>query len=175
HLTVARHQFSHIKGDEHNRVDGESRVHVRGMQTQYVEQSLHLKTDASLLDQTSREIHLNGGIKITLEAGAAITLKAGGSFITIDSTGISASGPKVKLNSGGSASNGSGYAGHIAKLPGDVEAPQSLTKQQYQATPASLYQQVLADIKTGTPITITCQKRADGTCPLSNCPCRNDA
>ncbi|MFM2485353.1 bacteriophage T4 gp5 trimerisation domain-containing protein, partial [Celerinatantimonas yamalensis] len=123
HLTVARHQFSHIKGDEHNRVDGESRVHVRGMQTQYVEQSLHMKQGQSMVVQAGQDIHLKSGGRMVLESASEITVKAGGSFVKVDASGVSLVGPAINLNSGGSAGSGSGYAGKIATLPKGVTKP----------------------------------------------------
>ncbi|WP_417698616.1 hypothetical protein [Psychromonas sp.] len=39
---------------------------------------------------------------------------------------------------------------------------------------ANLIQHVVADIKTEMPVTQVCQKKSDGTCPLSDCPCGNN-
>ncbi|TCK60082.1 hypothetical protein EV690_0610, partial [Celerinatantimonas diazotrophica] len=136
-LSVTRNQFQRVKGDAHQTVDGEHRVHVQGDQTQAVDQTLHMKQGQSLLDSTSREIHLNGGIKVVMEAGAELTLKAGGSFMTINAAGVSASGPSVKLNSGGSASSGSRYGGRIAKLPQPVMKPNAPDEAKINATTAS--------------------------------------
>ncbi|MFM2487015.1 type VI secretion protein VgrG, partial [Celerinatantimonas yamalensis] len=54
--------------------------------------------------------------------------KAGGSFVKVDASGVSLVGPAINLNSGGSAGSGSGYAGKIARLPGEVEPPVELAK-----------------------------------------------
>jgi type VI secretion system secreted protein VgrG len=45
-----------------------------------------------------------------LEAGSELTLKGGGSFIKIDGSGVTLSGPVINMNSGGSPGNGTGAA-----------------------------------------------------------------
>ncbi|WP_420916258.1 hypothetical protein [Pectobacterium carotovorum] len=66
---------------------------------------------------------MKAGVKIVLEAGAELTLKVGGSFIKIDPSGVSVVGAAININSGGSAGNGSGWAGQIPILPGRVAVP----------------------------------------------------
>lgn len=47
-------------------------------------------------------------MKIVIEAGAEVTLKAGGSFVKVDPSGVTISGPLVRMNSGGGPGSGSG-------------------------------------------------------------------
>ncbi|OOE74625.1 hypothetical protein [Salinivibrio sp. ML290] len=69
-----------------------------------------------------------------------------------------------------------------APLP-DIQAVDVMTTSETQqgaptliAVPAtaSLVQQVIADVKSETPITQACLKQPDGSCPLSDCPCGNN-
>ncbi|MBF4349122.1 type VI secretion system tip protein VgrG, partial [Vibrio anguillarum] len=76
--------------------------------------------------------------------------------------------------SGGSAGSGSGYGGVVAALPMGLAAPSAPDELVLSLPTASLIQQVIADIKTEMPITQVCQKRSDGSCPLSDCPCGNN-
>ncbi|MEG3028719.1 MAG: hypothetical protein RR836_21925, partial [Aeromonas sp.] len=52
---------------------------------------------------------------------AEITLKGGGSFVKVDPSGIKLVGPAIKLNAGGSAGSGSGWAGKAPVVPKAVE------------------------------------------------------
>ncbi|MEI8631858.1 hypothetical protein P4S72_06750 [Vibrio sp. PP-XX7] len=98
-------------------------------------------------------------------------------------------GPAINLNSGGSAGSGAGYGGQTAiapKVSAALQTPAaglapdiaaSLTGMSPNVIPSTptLIQQVVHDLNQGTPITQTCQKQPDGSCPLSDCPCGNNA
>jgi type VI secretion system secreted protein VgrG len=96
----------------------------------------HVKIGTGQFVEAGQEIHLNSGMKVVLEAGSELTLKAGGSFIKIDGSGVTVSGPVVNVNSGGSPGNGTGAA---PLLPGllkqaDADVPgQLLVPAQRQA------------------------------------------
>ncbi|MGL6297323.1 MAG: type VI secretion system tip protein VgrG, partial [Plesiomonas sp.] len=88
-----------------------------------VDNTMHQKLGQSLLMQAGHEVHIKSGAKIVLEAGSEITVKVGGSFVKIDAEGVTISGPTIKMNSGGEAGMGSGWAGQMPALPGDVSIP----------------------------------------------------
>lgn len=121
HLTVDNDQFIQIKNNQHTTIDGEGRIKISQDSTQIIEGSHHHKVNNLYAVSTGNEIHFKSGAKVVIEAGAGITLKAAGSFIKIDASGISVVGPAINLNSGGSASNGSGFREAIATLPNNVE------------------------------------------------------
>ncbi|CAG9298330.1 type VI secretion system Vgr family protein [Celerinatantimonas diazotrophica] len=171
HLSVTRNQFQRVKGDAHQTVDGEHRVHVQGDQTQAVDQTLHMKQGRSLLVEAGHEIHLKAGSKMVLESSSEITLSAGGSFVKIDASGVSIVGPAINLNSGGSAGSGSGYAGQIAKLPGDVEAATELKPQLVAPTTPIMTSRLPALANLDVAVMEVCQRMTDNTCPLDDCPC----
>ncbi|MBL4831903.1 MAG: type VI secretion system tip protein VgrG, partial [Aliivibrio sp.] len=122
--------------------------------------------------------HLSSGQKIVLEAGAEVTLKAGGSFVKVDPSGVTLSGPGVKINSGGSPGSGSGYAGVKAQLPHPVEHAEigvtKKTKTSKVVVTPTLKHRLISDIKRNAPLTELCQKQTDGSCPLTHCPCGNN-
>jgi len=56
-------------------------------------------------------------MKIVIEAGAEVTLKAGGSFVKVDPSGVTVSGPLVRMNSGGGPGSGRGVGAVNPELP----------------------------------------------------------
>ncbi len=122
HLKVHNDRISEIDVDDHHTVHGNRFEHTKGDQHLHVDGTLHVKTGQAWLTETGREMHVKAGHKEVLEAGAEITLKAGGSFIKLDPSGISIVGPSVRINSGGSAGNGTGQAVESPLLPGRAVA-----------------------------------------------------
>ncbi|MBJ7278916.1 type VI secretion system tip protein VgrG, partial [Marinobacter salarius] len=96
HLTVDRHRKAHIKGNDHATVDGEKRESIGGDSSLTVNGSHHSKQGKNQLIEAGSEIHHKAGMKIVIEAGAEVTLKAGGSFVKVDPSGVTVSGPMVK-------------------------------------------------------------------------------
>jgi type VI secretion system secreted protein VgrG len=174
HLTVDNDRYTQIKVDDHCTVDGEQRINIKGNQSVEMDGSLQQKVAQKTVLDAGQEVHLKAGNKVVLDAGNEITIKVGGSFVKVDAAGVHIVGPAIGLNSGGSAGSGSGYAGLAASLPKVLKAmpiPAELVQPEISA---SVIQQVKADVIAGVPITQTCQKRPDGTCPLSDCPCGNN-
>ncbi|AQM20355.1 type VI secretion system Vgr family protein [Vibrio anguillarum] len=174
HLTVDNDQFGHIKNNQHLTVEGESRQKIALDHSLEVGGSLHQKIGEKTVFDSGNEVHLKAGNKLVLDAGNEITIKAAGSFIKVDGGGVYLVGPAINLNSGGSAGSGSGYGGVVAVLPMGLAASSAPDELVLSLPTASLIQQVIADIKTEMPITQVCQKRSDGSCPLSDCPCGNN-
>ncbi len=122
HLDIEHERFTRIKANDHLTVEGESRTLVKQDVSLNIDGSLQQKVGKKSILEAGTEIHFKAGTKIVIEAGAEITLKAGGSFLKIDPAGVHLVGAAINLNSGGSAGAGSGYAGTLASLPGQVEA-----------------------------------------------------
>lgn len=123
HLLVENDQFAQVHQDKHLTIGGESRVDIKGDASEVLESSLNQQLGEKICAEAGREISFKSGAKIVVEAGAEITLKAGGSFVTVDGSGVSLSGPTINLNAGGSAGQGAAYSGQIATLPNGVESP----------------------------------------------------
>ena len=73
-----------------------------------VKGSSHRKIAKKWLVRSGDETHLQSGTKTVLEAGAELTIKVGAGFIKLDPSGVTISGAKIKINSGGSPGSGSG-------------------------------------------------------------------
>ncbi|MCE0495147.1 type VI secretion system Vgr family protein [Vibrio salinus] len=188
HLTVDNDRYSNVKVNDHLTIDGEQRIKIANNCSLNVGQSLQQKVGKKTALQAGQEVHLKASNKIVLQAGNEVTLKGGSGIIKLDAAGAHVIGPKIGLNSGGSAGSGSGYAGKVAELPTTLEAlkaPDELVQDEVTASLVSaaatlksaepvVFQQVQYDLAQGTPITQLCQKRSDGTCPLSDCPCGNN-
>ena len=121
HRTVENNDFSHIKGNDHSTVDGEKRESVGGDYSLTVNGSHHSKQGKNQLIEAGSEIHHKAGMKIVIEAGAEVTLKAGGSFVKVDPSGVTVSGPMVKMNSGGGPGSGSSVGAQIPEKPDFLE------------------------------------------------------
>ncbi len=91
-------------------VGGNYDLHIGGDQFIGVDKSLYEGVKADVAEEYKgkqqtvvtgkRELNAQ---EITLEAMTKISFKVGGSFITIDLSGVTISGPMVKINSGGAA------------------------------------------------------------------------
>ncbi|WP_139824152.1 type VI secretion system Vgr family protein, partial [Lonsdalea britannica] len=121
HKEIDNERVTRVKATDHLTVEQEKRDHIQGDYSLTVDASMHQKLGQALLVEAGQEVHLKSGNKIVLDAGAELTLKVGGSFVKIDPSGITLVGPGIKMNSGGSPGFGSGWAGKIPSLPGDVE------------------------------------------------------
>ncbi|MFV8571594.1 bacteriophage T4 gp5 trimerization domain-containing protein, partial [Marinobacter sp. SBS5] len=126
HLTVANNRFSHTQGNSHHTTDGEHRESIGADYSLTVNGSHHNKQGKNQLVEAGTEIHHKAGMKIVIEAGAEVTLKAGGSFVKVDPSGVTVSGPLVRMNSGGGPGSGSATAEQEPLKPprlGDQEQP----------------------------------------------------
>ncbi len=108
HLTVEKKKYELIKEDDH--------LHVKGDRMQNIDKSTSLtvgvdqdvKVGSKHAVEAGKEIHLKAGSKVVIEAGQTLTVKGAGGFITIHPGGVDIVGTLVKINSGGSAAQGSG-------------------------------------------------------------------
>lgn len=104
-ITVGGNHEFHIKGDQFIAVDGKLNETVKAdvVEDYQGKQYTQIKGVRELNAQS-----------ITLEATTEINLKVGGSFVKIDLSGVTISGPMVKINSGGAAKGTS---------PADIDDP----------------------------------------------------
>ncbi|MBZ5488727.1 type VI secretion system tip protein VgrG [Halomonas aquamarina] len=171
HLKVHNDRISEIDNDDHHTVHGNRYTQVNGDDHLTVNGTRHDHIGQAQLVEAGQEIHHKAGMKVVIEAGAEITLKAGGSFLKIDPSGVTIVGPQVKINSGGSPGSGSGQAAQAPQLPGQATAE---THENVTLGPVfgKRLDQALAD---DIPLIELCQLQKDGSCPLADCPCRNNA
>ncbi|WP_241097594.1 type VI secretion system Vgr family protein, partial [Pseudomonas viridiflava] len=130
HDRVEANSYSEFKAEEHRAIDGSRLTEVRMDDHLTVSGKQHIKVGEALLADVGDEIHLEAGDQVVIEAGLEITFKVGGSFIKIDSGGVTVSGPLVKLNSEGSPGVGSGVAALLPETPkaADTSASGNNTK-----------------------------------------------
>ncbi len=117
HLTVENDRFSHVKSNDHITVDGEKRQTIGADCSQKVGGTLHQKSGGATLCEAGSEVHYKAGSKVVLDAGVELTIAGGGSFIKLDSSGVTLSGPGIKINSGGSPGRGSGVSVQSSDMP----------------------------------------------------------
>ncbi|NWN92235.1 type VI secretion system tip protein VgrG [Marinobacter adhaerens] len=122
HMTVENDRFSHVKSNDHLTVDGEKRQSIGADCSQTIGGTLHQKSGSATLCEAGSEAHHKAGAKVVLDAGAEITIAGGGSFIKLDPSGVTLSGPGIKINSGGAPGSGSGANPQSATMPEKLEA-----------------------------------------------------
>jgi len=161
-------------------VDGEKRESVGGDYSLTVNGSHHSKQGKNQLIEAGSEIHHKAGMKIVIEAGAEVTLKAGGSFVKVDPSGVTVSGPMVKMNSGGGPGSGSGISAQGPLLPaslgvgsdGNESAELAVTDSRASAGPTPSSAQALKSAaKKDVALVKQCGRKPDGSCALASCSC----
>src|SRR5690554_3112321 len=163
HERIEANRYTKNLAEEHHRTHADRRTEIKADDHLTVASNQHVKLGQGQFIEAGQEIHLSSGMKVVLEAGSEITFKVGGSFVKLDPGGVTLVGPSVKMNSGGSAGQGSGAR---PLVPGEVMPAGEV------APGALLEQRLQEDI----PIVELCQKPEGGTplqCPLSDCPCRS--
>ncbi|MFL1455945.1 type VI secretion system Vgr family protein [Marinobacter sp. GN3S48] len=178
HQTVENNRFSHVKGNDHATVDGEHREQIGGDYSLTANGSHHSKQGKNQLIEAGSEIHHKAGMKIVIEAGAEVTLKAGGSFVKVDPSGVTVSGPMVKMNSGGGPGSGSAASARIPdtpqRIPEDVVpikdgAVLAGTKQRHDASPDVSRAGLLKEAADSGNLAISkCEYDEHGRCILHN-------
>ncbi len=93
-ISVGGNYDLHVKGDKYIGIDGKLNEGIKGDLVEEV------KGGRQIVVTGKNEVNAQS---ITLEALTNISLKVGGSFITVDLSGVTISGPIVKINSGGAA------------------------------------------------------------------------
>ena len=88
----------HVKGSRQQKIRGDTSLSVGGDQQERI--------GGNHLAEAGQEIHLKAGTKVIIEAGVQISLVGPGGFIDIGPTGVTISGTKVLINSGGAAGSG---------------------------------------------------------------------
>ncbi|MCK2149815.1 type VI secretion system tip protein VgrG, partial [Marinobacter alexandrii] len=120
HLTVNNNRFERVGGNSHTTVEGECRERIGGDFSHIVGGCHHSHQGRAQLIEAGREIHHKAGMKIVIEAGAEVTLQAGGSFVKVDPSGVTLSGPLVRMNSGGGPGRGTAAAAQSPEAPQTV-------------------------------------------------------
>src|SRR5690554_3908048 len=183
HLTVENNRFSHTKGNSHHATDGEHRESIGADYSLTVNGSHHSKQGKNQLVEAGTEIHHKAGMKIVIEAGAEVTLKAGGSFVKVDPSGVTISGPLVRMNSGGGPGSGSGVGVTGPLLPESLneltanDEPVQVAETGTRATAgpsAASVPALKSAAKKDVALVKQCGRQPDGTCAMDACACEGD-
>ena len=118
HRTVDNFSYSLVKGEDQQTVNLDRKVELLSDDHLTLRNSSHSRFADKWLHRIGEEVHIKAGSKATIEAGTELTIKTGGGFIKLDPSGVTISGAKIKINSGGSPGSGSGAR---PLLPGDSE------------------------------------------------------
>nr|WP_245749904.1 type VI secretion system tip protein VgrG [Marinobacter zhejiangensis] len=164
HLTVENERISHIKASDHLTVDGEQRASVGADSSQIIGGTFHQKTAQAILSEAGTEAHHKAGAKVVLDAGAELTIAAGGSFLKLDPSGVTLSGPTLKINSGGAPASGSGQGAIGPVLPQDLarNVHQAVTPEKLPEVPLTRPQ--YNNLKSAAPFCEECVKCHGGVC-----------
>ncbi len=126
------------------------------------DRSTHIKHDANLDVEHERFTRIKVNDHLTVEGDSRSVVKQDVS-INIDPAGVHLVGPAVNLNSGGSAGAGSGYAGQLASLPGNVEAvllPDAMAVVLPQINVEQQRKSIIEATVKGKPICVVCEETA---------------
>lgn len=179
----SKHEIIGRKQNDQSR--GNLIITVSGNYDLHVKESVHIQIDQDLNESIKKNsIHEVRGDKqtfikgknelnakeITFEALSKISLKVGGSFITIDLSGITISGPMVKINSGGAAmgTTNASINDPLDAEPADTGEPGNLNKRRgaaplkrtsralngYHAPPFAVTTLSNGDLRVGNSIVI---------------------
>ena len=117
HEVVTADTFKKHGADLHVQTTGDQNQKVGGSLSFNVTKDVHVKAASNILAEASTEVHVKGQ-KIVIEAATQLSLVVGGNFIDISAQGIAIVGmPFVKVNSGGSAGQGTACGPITAKDP----------------------------------------------------------
>jgi len=122
HLTVGHLQICHVEGGSHANIEGEARERYGADVFQDIGGTLHTSVGGSSASEAGQEVHHKAGAKVVLDAGSELTIAGGGSFIRLDASGVTLSGPGIKINSGGAPGRGSAVQENQPDLSRTVES-----------------------------------------------------
>jgi len=117
HDLVEANSYSEFLKEEHRTIHGERKTETRANDHLTVGNTQHLKTGAGYFVEAGDEIHYYAGDKVVIDAGMELTARGGGSFLKLDPSGVTLSGPAIRIKSGGAAGRGSGIQVELPAVP----------------------------------------------------------
>ncbi len=153
HDRVEANNYTELMAEEHHTTHGDRKTEIKADDHLTVGNSQHIKLGTGQFIEAGTEIHYYAGDKVVIDAGMELTAKGGGSFIKLDPSGITLSGPEIKINVGGQPGKGS-----MARvlLPGEVQPAD-------QCQPGNLLEPVLANspyLQVPQNICLECWRKA---------------
>jgi hypothetical protein len=121
-------EFDAIVGQpaEHVTVGGSYRGHVTGEHSMIVGGDAHERIFGRYAMQADGEIHQKGK-KVVIEVGEDFCIKGPGGFIRINAEGVIIKGATVRINSGGTATSGTGVQSTMPDSAGAAHVEEPMT------------------------------------------------
>ncbi|MDH0335409.1 type VI secretion system tip protein TssI/VgrG [Metapseudomonas otitidis] len=113
HDRVEGSVYSEFLGEQHHTLHKDRKTELKLDDHLTIGNEQHIQLGSGQFIEAGQEIHLSSGLKVVMDAGSEVTFQAGGSFVKLDASGVTLSGPNIKINSGGGPGSGSG----VAQLP----------------------------------------------------------
>src|SRR5690606_21590858 len=108
HERIEANRYTENLAEEHHRTHADRRTEIKADDHMTVGGTCHIQLDQGLFIEAGREIHYHAGDKVVIDAGMELTASGGGSFLKLDPSGATLSGPVIRINAGGAAGRGSG-------------------------------------------------------------------
>lgn len=117
HRVVGGNDYREIQGEQHQTFEANVAYERQQSQHSTVDGSLEQAIAQNYLLQTGQNLSWRSNHQAIYHAGVELTLQAGGSFIKLDPSGITLSGPVVTMNQGGSALSVESEAAELPHKP----------------------------------------------------------
>lgn len=117
---IGGNDYREISGETHIRLEADLKRSVTGDENSTMHGSIEQHLEQKSLIQANQSISWKSDNIAIFHAGTEMTLKAGGSFIKLDPSGVTLSGPVVTLNQGGSAFSAGSEAAQLPTKPAGV-------------------------------------------------------
>ena len=171
HDRVEANSYTELLAEEQHTTHGDRRTELKANDHLTVGTSQHVKLGTGQFIEAGNEIHYYAGDKVVIDAGMELAAKGGGSFLKLDPSGVTLSGPGVKINAGGSPGRGAGLNIKSPAIPGAV-AQAAAGAMVFAAQPNDLAR-LTAAAQQNLLLASQCHRLPDGSCPLEACPCRD--
>lgn len=130
HTQIDGNHERKICGDDYREIQGEQHIRLEANHQKSISENQHTTIHGSFeqhleqksLIQANQSMSWKSDTHAIFHAGTEMTLKAGGSFIKLDPSGVTLSGPVVTLNQGGSALSAGNEAAELPTKPAGVHA-----------------------------------------------------
>ena len=124
HERIEANRYTENLAEEHHSTHGDRKTEIKADDHLTIAGNQHIKLGQGQFIKAGEEIHYYAGDKVVIDAGMELTAKGGGSFVKLDPSGITLSGPGIRINSGGAAGRGSGLGILLPALVGSFSFAQ---------------------------------------------------
>ena len=123
---VDRDDVSEVTRDRSRKVGGKEMIEIQGTRSLAVKGDAHEAYKANHSEEVGQGLYVKA-MNVVVEGMSELTLKVGGSFVKLDSGGVTIVGSMIKLNSGGAAGQGTMCGAVPARSPLQAAPAASVT------------------------------------------------